>query len=40
MTWLIKALDFIRRLGLFGIRVFTDVVRPPVEGSQILRQVV
>jgi phospholipid/cholesterol/gamma-HCH transport system permease protein len=40
MTWLINALDFIGRLGLFGIRVFADVVRPPFEGSQILRQIV
>ncbi|HTF71528.1 MAG TPA: ABC transporter permease [Edaphobacter sp.] len=40
MTWLIKALDFIGRLSLFGIRVFTDVARPPFEGSQVLRQIV
>jgi phospholipid/cholesterol/gamma-HCH transport system permease protein len=40
MTWLIKTLDFIGRISLFGIRVFTDVARPPFEGSQILRQIV
>jgi phospholipid/cholesterol/gamma-HCH transport system permease protein len=39
MNRLIKALDFIGQVSLFGMRVLTDVVRPPFEGNQMLRQI-
>jgi phospholipid/cholesterol/gamma-HCH transport system permease protein len=40
MNWPGRTVAFIGQLSLFGVRVLRDGVRPPFEGSQILRLIV
>lgn len=38
MSWLIKLLEFTGNLSRFGLRVITDLFRPPFEAQQVGRQ--
>jgi RNA polymerase sigma factor (sigma-70 family) len=37
MRWLTKVLEFVGKVGLLGLRVLTDSIRPPFEFAQLLR---
>ena len=37
MRWLGRWLEFVGKVGLFGLRVLTDAVRPPFELAQLVR---
>jgi len=36
MRWLTKVLEFVGKVGLLGLRVLTDSIRPPFEFAQLL----
>jgi hypothetical protein len=38
VRWLSKLFEFIRKVGLFSLRVVVDSIRPPFELGQISRQ--
>ena len=40
MRWLSRIIEFVGKVGAFGLRVLIDAVRPPFEFTQISRQLV
>ena len=40
MRWLSRGLEFAGKVGVFGLRVLLDAVRPPFEFAQVSRQLV
>lgn len=38
VSWLIRMIEFVGRVGVFGFRVLIDVVQPPFEFVQVARQ--